>query len=138
MTRVVLDPGVLVSALISPTGKPAQIYLHWTGGAFELVVSPHLLRELDRVLRRPKFATTEQQVERYVNLLRRAAIVTPDAPPPWPRLTRDANDDYLVALARSARVDGLVSGDRDLTSLVAPTPPVWTPAAFLVMVETKL
>jgi predicted nucleic acid-binding protein len=44
--------------------------------------------------------------------------------------TRDPDDDYLFALARSARVDVLVSGDRDLTDLTDTQPPVQTPAQF--------
>lgn len=38
--RAVLDPNVLVSALLSPTGTPARIVLAWAEGRFELVVSP--------------------------------------------------------------------------------------------------
>lgn len=130
MARAILDPGVLVSALISPGGTPARLYLHWLDGAFELVVSPHLLKELDTVHRRPRFPTTPRQVDRYVDFFRRAAAMTPDAPQPWPAVSRDPKDDYLIALARAARVDALVSGDRDLTSLIALTPPILTPAAF--------
>jgi hypothetical protein len=46
-------------------------------------------------------------------------------------VTRDPGDDYLVALAQAANVDHLVSGDKDLTSLTAASPPVLSPAAFL-------
>jgi predicted nucleic acid-binding protein len=44
--------------------------------------------------------------------------------------TRDPNDDYLLALARSAKVNVLVSGDRDLTDLANTQPPIETPAQF--------
>jgi predicted nucleic acid-binding protein len=46
VTRVILDPNVLVAALISPRGAPAALYLALTRGAFELIASPQLLREL--------------------------------------------------------------------------------------------
>lgn len=45
-------------------------------------------------------------------------------------LTRDADDDYLLALARSAKVDVLISGDRDLTDLAETQPPIETPTQF--------
>ncbi len=40
-----------------------------------------------------------------------------DDPVEVPVVGRDPDDDYLMALARSANVDALVSGDQDLTSL---------------------
>lgn len=55
MRRVVLDANVYVSALLAPTGSPAQILEGWADGQFDVIVSPLLLAELERVLRRPKF-----------------------------------------------------------------------------------
>jgi predicted nucleic acid-binding protein len=46
-------------------------------------------------------------------------------------VTRDPNDDYLVALAVAAQADALISGDRDLTDLQTPVP-ILTPRMFLV------
>ncbi len=127
-----IDPGVLVSALLAPTGSPAQLYMRWVTGEFELVACPQLLGELDSVLRRPKFRryATSEEVDRYVAVLWGGASMAPD-PAPSPGLTRDPADDYLVALAKEAQVDCLVTGDADLTSLVDPSPPVCSPAAFL-------
>jgi predicted nucleic acid-binding protein len=45
--------------------------------------------------------------------------------------TRDPQDEFLIALARSARVPALISGDDHLTSLEDPRPPVIMPAACL-------
>jgi predicted nucleic acid-binding protein len=53
--RVVLDCNVFVSALLSSDGTPAQILERWADGAFDLIISPLLLAELERVLSRPKF-----------------------------------------------------------------------------------
>src|SRR5436305_4988742 len=53
--RAVLDPGVIVSALITPSGVPAKLLLAARTGSFDLVVSPKLLGELESVLRREKF-----------------------------------------------------------------------------------
>jgi len=53
--RAVLDPNVLVSALISPAGPPREIVGAWMQGRFDLVASPALLGELRDVLERPKF-----------------------------------------------------------------------------------
>ena len=124
-----IDPGVLVSALLAPAGTPAQLYLRWLAGEFELVVCPHLLAELDTVLRRPKFRryAALEEVDRYVAVLRGGATAVPD-PAPASGLTRDPADDYLVALASSAGVDYLVAGDADLVGV---RPSVCSPAVFL-------
>lgn len=86
MKRAVLDPGVLVSALITPTGTPAKVLAAGRGGTFELIVSPLLLEELALVLGRKKFRryVDLDVVDRYVNLLRRDATCTDDPPGPPP------------------------------------------------------
>ena len=132
MLRAVLDVGVLVAALLSREGAPALVLDRWRDGDFDLVVSPALLGELDRVLARPKFRAylAEDEADAYVAALARQAVVVDD-PPAEAGLTPDPGDDYLVALARAAAADVLVSGDGHLTSLLDPTPPVLTPRAFL-------
>jgi predicted nucleic acid-binding protein len=79
------------------------------------------------VLRRPKFAAyvDERTVREFVERIRRHATVVDD-PVERPALTRDRNDDYLVALARGEHVDALVSGDRDLIDAGLGDPAVWT------------
>jgi putative PIN family toxin of toxin-antitoxin system len=99
------------------------------------VVSPLLLAELEDVLGRKKFSRiTADETRRFVADIRSRAEVVPDAPEPWLAETRDPKDDYLVAFAREAGVDALVSGDVHLTELVDLLPPVMTPAAFLARV----
>jgi len=123
---------VLVSALLSPRGAPARLYLLWLGGEFAPVVGHHLLEELEGALRRPKFRdlVTSDEVEAYVDVIRRRAI-TVENPVIAETVTRDPGDDYLVALAQAANVDHLGSGDKDLTSLATVAPPVLSPAKFL-------
>jgi len=103
----------------------------WREGAFELVVSRQLIAELTDVLARPKFAlqAADGRAESYVAALAGDAIHVDDPPDP-PAGSVDRGDDYLIALARAARADVIVSGDRNLTQLVDPTPPVLTPRRF--------
>lgn len=129
MLRAVLDPGVLIAALISPRGAPAHVLAAWHDRHFELIVSTKLLDELSRVLRRDKFRpyVSLEEVDGYLQLLRADGTHVAD-PPLEPGLTPDPDDDYLVALAREA--DYLVSGDSDLTELSDPRPPALTPRGF--------
>ena len=131
MARAVLDPGVLVSALITPTGTPAKLLLAARGGSFELVVSPLLLEELESVLRREKFRryVDLDLVAAYLDLLRRDAQLAPDPGAPPPIRCTDPDDDYLIALAHSQNA-AIVSGDRHLLELAGKIP-VFSPAEFL-------
>lgn len=131
MTRAVLDPGVLVSALITPTGTPAKLLLATQEGRFDLVVSPLLLEELAAVLEREKFRRYVDQgaVAAYLKLVRREAQLAPDPDGPPPIRCADADDDYLIALAHRQSA-ALVSGDRDLLDLAGKIP-VFAPAEFL-------
>jgi uncharacterized protein len=134
--RVVLDPGVLVSAVISQMGPPAEILDRWRDGEFDLLVSPKLLDELEDVLLRPRFreVASVEEAHTYVEALAREALLVRD-PEEIPPVTADTGDDYLVALAVTVRADAIVSGDRHLTELVDPPVPVLTPRAFLGRLE---
>lgn len=101
-------------------------------GRFELVVSKHLLRELEGVLARPKFRPylTAEQARHYVGALGREAQLAEDPGDPE-AVSEDPGDDYLVALVRVARAHVLVSGDPHLTSLQLPGLRVATPREFL-------
>jgi putative PIN family toxin of toxin-antitoxin system len=123
----------LVAGLISAEGAPRELLLRWLAGEFELIASPALLEELERVLLRPKFRSyvTEDEARRFVAIIRELASIAPE-PPAQPGLTPDPHDDYLVALARATYAGALVSGDRHLLDLVAPQPPAFSPRAFVV------
>lgn len=131
MARAVLDPGVLVSALITPTGTPARLLSAARSGSFELVVSPLLFEELRLVLQREKFRryVDLNVVNHYVELLHRDAAMAADPAEPPPIRCTDPHDDYLIALAHS-RSAALVSGDSDLLELAGKIP-VFTPSEFL-------
>ncbi len=132
MPRAVLDPNVLVSALISPIGSSARLVVELHSGSFELVTSPRLLGELGDVLRREKFRryVTEAEVDAYVEFLRQESIVLDDPEPPLEPLSHDPDDEYLITLARSAAAEALVSGDDHLLRLRGIIPVV-SPRDFL-------
>lgn len=131
MRRVVLDPGVLVSALITPTGTPAKLLEQARGGELELIVSPLLLAELEGVLQREKFRRYADLgvVSDYLDLLRRGAIVATDPKGPPPLRSADPDDDYLLTLAHGHNAT-LVSGDKHLLDLPGGAP-ICSPADLL-------
>ncbi len=128
--RAVLDVNVLIASLMAPGGAPAQLLLRWLAGDFELIVSDKLVAELRRAL---AYSKVRERVPRadaaaFVEFLEGAAtrMSNPTEPPRW---SRDAGDDYLLALAQTGSAI-VVSGDRDLLQLGGDFP-VHSPAEFL-------
>ena len=131
MRRAVLDPGVLVSALTSPSGTPAKLLREVREGRYELIVSPLLLTELEGVLRRDKFRryVDHPAVDDYIGLLRRDGRMAADPETAAPLRSVDPDDDYLIALAQSQNAI-LVSGDKHLLDLAGGAP-ILAPADLL-------
>jgi uncharacterized protein len=135
--RAVLDPNVIISAPLSPRGAPGRLLRYWLEGAFDLTVSPHLLDELRRAHAYPRLRDriSHTETDSLLELLSREGFMTedpaisPDVTPP------DPDDDYLISLAAESR-SILVSGDKDLLQLAGQIP-VYSPAAFLALVEER-
>jgi putative PIN family toxin of toxin-antitoxin system len=136
--RVVVDPGVFVSALISDIGAPAEIVRRWLAGAIEIVACPHLLAELDDTLGRRKFRRwmTEAKADRFIEFLGEYGVLVDD-PPEESGHSRDPDDDYLVSLALAADASILVSGDKDLIDLREKKPVVMTPRQLIEMLDQR-
>ena len=133
--RAVLDPNVLISALLSPKGAPARILLAWRAGAFEMVVSEALIDETRRALDYPRLRrlVPAAAASSYVAMILESAVLGAD-PHPYPLMvrSRDPDDDYLLALAADAGAL-LVTGDGDLLELAGEVP-IHTPASFLGLI----
>ena len=136
MIRAVVDSSVFVSAALGlPSSPPSAVFEAWQDGGFELIVSPKLLEELSGVLRRPKFERylEAREVDELLAQLEAGATLMDDVDPGVP-ITRDPDDDYLVALARAAG-GVLVSGDRDLLEADVVDVEILSPREFLARLE---
>ena len=121
MIRVVLDANVLVSAALArdPAVPSLRAFDALLDERIEVVGCPVLLGEVASVLGRDRLRRylSIDEARRFVADLAAVMSLVADPPPPHPAVCRDPDDDYLVALARAARVDALVTGDRDLLVL---------------------
>ena len=129
--RAVLDANVLVSALLSKAGTPARLVSLWLDAAFDLVVCPALLAEVERTLANPKVRKHIDPAdgESLVRLLRESAELVADPEGEPPLRSEDPADDYLLGLAAREQVP-LVSGDKHLLAL-SDRAPVFSPRDFL-------
>jgi putative PIN family toxin of toxin-antitoxin system len=117
--RLVIDTNVVVSAQLWG-GVPRRLIELAHAGEISLFSSAPLLDELARVLAEPKFsprfARSSTAIEDLV--LGYAELVTLVTPALLPEaVSRDPDNDPVVATALAARADAIVSGDADLLSL---------------------
>ena len=117
--RVVLDTNLLISALIF-RGLPAQLLLRFENPQHALFTSPQLLAELEDVIFRNKFEKPIAQAQTSARQLFDGFVAlahTVKASPLRERVSRDADDDAVLACALAAGADLIVSGDDDLLVL---------------------
>lgn len=129
MTRVVIDPGVLVSAFISPKkAAPAQLVDAVFDGSLDALACPMLVAELTDVLSREKFAkhSAEGRAAAFIAAFCDRATMTAD-PPTGSVKTADPDDDYLLALAQTHHADAVVSGDPHVLDAASSELQVLTP-----------
>lgn len=118
--RVVLDTNQHISAIIRPTGHPAQIVKLWRIGLIELAISPPILEEFEIVVHRPriqrKYNLSDANIAEYLEVLRTFTILVPgtitiNAVPD------DPDDNIIIACAIEAEADVIISGDQHLLSI---------------------
>ena len=139
MHRIVLDTNVIVSGTILTTGVPAEILEAWRERRFDLIMSPTVLTEVDRVLRLPKIARRYsldlQSVQSLLDLLVARAITVSEKGLVSPEL-RDPKDNPILACAVEGGADYIVTGDRDLLVLERfQGIPIVSPAAFAALLD---
>ncbi len=113
--RVFLDTNVLVSA-VATRGICADL-LRLVASEHDLVVGEVVLTELRRVLavRMRLPADRLNEVETFLRTYE--VIAKPDAMDPVP--VRDEADRWVLANARAAHADVLITGDADLLAVAA-------------------
>lgn len=130
--RAILDTNILLAALLSPQGVPAQIVAAWKKKRFELVFCPEILTEIREVAARPFF-----RLRLRAGLADGLAASLYDLGAFYEELPRatgapDVKDNFLLALAEVSQADFLVTGDKGLLSLKHyRATRIVTPAKFL-------
>lgn len=137
--RAVIDTNTLFSGLFW-RGNPHRLIDWARDGTLALVSSPGLLDELAEVLARPRFqdilAKSNTDPEQALAQVR--SLVEIVDPPPLPQpVSRDPDDDAVLALAAAARPDLIITGDKDLLVLGAHAgiPIVSAAAAIAIIVQ---
>ena len=115
MLRVVLDTNVLVSAVIS-NGKSRELLRKGIEQEFSLLTSDFILKELVTVLRRPKFKTNEDEIDRIIlTLILSSEVISVRSK--FQAVEEDKKDDMIVNTAYDGQADIIVTGDSHLLEL---------------------
>jgi uncharacterized protein len=111
--KVVLDINVLIAAFISH-GVCNEL-LEYCALNHEIILSKFILGELEEKLT-GKFGFSKREINSVIRILKsRCTIVqTEDLPSP---ISRDPDDDNIIAAAIAGLCDCIITGDKDLLVL---------------------
>ena len=116
----VIDSTVLVSAFLTEGGVSAELLRYAREGVFLVFLSEDILTETQHTLAYPRirerYTYTDDDVADFLNRLRIAANLVDDLPQ-LTGVTRDPNDDMVIATAVRAQAASIVTRDKDLLSL---------------------
>ncbi|HEY6042764.1 MAG TPA: putative toxin-antitoxin system toxin component, PIN family [Anaerolineae bacterium] len=118
--RLVLDTNVLISALLSSSGPPAEIIRRWEAEEFDVATSAELIVELRRALNYPKVmkylklpsAALESWLKRFALI---AVVVEPAEK--IKVIRADHADNRVLECAIAAGAAFIVTGDEHLIAL---------------------
>lgn len=111
MIRVVVDTNVVVSGLLASDGLPAAILDLTLQGKVRAAISPAILAELERVLRRPKFDFSPRKIGSFLALFKsRVRMLSPSRALNVCR--KDPSDNRFLECAEAARAGFLITGNK--------------------------
>ena len=122
MVRVVFDTNVFVSAFIQPKSPPGRLLaMLIQGDKFELVLSTAILDEVGRALRYPKvrrrIKLDDDDLDLRVAMLGILSTIVSVSSRTVTGVSRDPDDDAILAAAVEGCADYIVTGDQDLLTI---------------------
>ncbi|OGH16378.1 MAG: putative toxin-antitoxin system toxin component, PIN family, partial [Candidatus Levybacteria bacterium RIFCSPHIGHO2_02_FULL_37_11] len=118
MISAVLDTNILASGALKPSSIPGQILKQWRDDKFELIISQHILSELEETLNKSYFRNIlkTQDIDDFLELLLSEAILTLITTTIQGVATHP-EDDLVLATAESGKASFVVTGDHGLQNL---------------------
>lgn len=115
--KIVLDTNNLVSSIINKKGACFQIFNLLKKDRVIVFTSPFQLNELKRVLNYPriqkKYRLTPAKIKRIVTVIEHLTFKVYPAYIPA-AIIPDPDDNQILAIAKEARADFIISGDEHL------------------------
>jgi putative PIN family toxin of toxin-antitoxin system len=114
-TRIIIDTNVLISALGWP-GKPRQILGSVLCGELELLISKKQWAEIKRVLNYPKLKFSEEQKQRFLDILANVAHIV-ETHNTVNIIKEDTSDNMFLEAALETNAEFIISGNLHLLKL---------------------
>lgn len=127
--RVMLDTNILISMIIFPSQIFLQM-LDMIARHHKLVFSSYVLDELSDVVAR-KFPTRENAIKKFLEAIPYEKFVTPQDMDFSVFEIRDAKDYPVLYSAIAAKVDVLITGDKDILTVGIDSPEIMTAREFV-------
>jgi putative PIN family toxin of toxin-antitoxin system len=113
--RIILDTNVFISGIFF-TGPPSQILKAWRDGKVQLLVSPSIMDEYQRIGGELALQFRDIDLRPFLDLLSvQAEIVL--APALQPVIHDDPSDDKFLEAAIAGEASYIISGDKHLLKL---------------------
>ena len=120
--KAVVDASVLVSAFLFPESVPGRVLAAADQGRFSMHLSPILLEETRRSLLNPRLRRSydhgEEVVRAWLAELDEIATMFLAPLPAVEPVCRDPDDEHVLGAAIAVKADLIVTGDKDLLTLV--------------------
>jgi len=128
--KIVLDTNVFVSSVFFG-GPPHKILEAWRDGKIQLLLSPAILEEYQRVMRELAVRFPEIKVEALINfIVVHSEIILPPSLPSV--IQADPSDDKFLECAVAGEATCIVTGDKHLLKLLTfRRIPILTPRQFV-------
>lgn len=114
MIKIVLDTNEYISGVINKQSNPAKIIRGWRRKKIDLLISPSIKKEIERVVRYPKikekYHITEGRIKRLLNNLEKYAIKTKEQIK-VDVIKEKPSDNMFLACAIEGEADFLITGD---------------------------
>lgn len=113
--KAVIDTNIIVG-ILKGSAKLSLIYTAFKENKFKLIISPEVLKELSAVLYRPRLNIDSRNIKELFRLIKTRAVRM-ELSSPFINACRDPKDNFILELAVEAKVDCIVTGDKDLLAL---------------------
>ena len=138
---IVLDANVIISALLSGEGCPAEIIRRWEADALEVVISPALLTELRRAVDYPRVRKYLEAPQKTVaSLIKRLETVATVVEPQLSLhvVKEDPDDNRVLECAIAGKASYIITGDAHLLRLKeCQGVVILNPVEFLVLTRLR-
>lgn len=130
--RVLIDTNVLISAALSVGGTPFQAYAKAASYPNHGLICEQNVDEIKRIFNK-KFPNRLAALDKFLSV---ALLTLEIVPVPADEIVsesqiRDVNDRPILRAAIEAKVDVLLTGDKDFLESGVKNPMIMTPADFL-------